>query len=106
MPHDKYNAKRGTSFHIQDKQDTHELKKYINKCIICGCEGYSPIILENDFFNPASDANPPPYNHANRMFYRNRYIYDKLTSIFKKPLKLDNLGRCEDCGKLKDIGIF
>jgi hypothetical protein len=99
MPHEKYNTKRGTSYHIQD---THELKKYINKCIICGCEGYSPVILENDFFDPASNVNPPPYNHANRMFYKNRYIYDKLTSIFKKSLELDNLGRCEDCASAMD----
>ena len=84
---------------IQGKQDIFGARRYINKCTICGCEGYSPIILKNDFLDQSSIK---PYYPGGGPYGENRIIYEYLTKVFKKPLEVDNLGRCEDCARAMD----
>ena len=85
MSHSK-NTKRGFSLYLEKWNPS--AKKYINVCSICGCKGYSPVILEVDFY----DKNPI-------VFSENRATYEELTKTLK-PLKLDDLGRCEACAKV------
>ena len=87
MSHGKY-SKRGF---LYNDLWSHRTKQLTNKCRICGCEGYSPIILEKDFLNPSS-----------KIYSENRHVYSNLMKIFKKSLKLDYLGRCEDCARIQD----
>ena len=46
MSHSKY-TKRGYSLYIENWNRS--AKKYINTCVICGHQGYSPVIERNDF---------------------------------------------------------
>ncbi len=87
MSHSKLN-KRGSSLYL-DKWNPSS-KKYINVCNICGCQGYSPVILDANFYNKA------PNVHSEK-----RAIYNELTKILN-PLALDELGRCEVCAKIQD----
>jgi len=90
MSHSKY-IKRGSLYRDLLK---HRTKKLSNNCKICGCEGYSPVLLEKDFLDPSS-----------KIYSENRIVYEHLLHIFNKPLKLDNLGRCEDCARIQDENI-
>lgn len=65
-------------------------KKYINICSICGSQGYSPVILAEDF-----------YNREPNIYTENRAIYKELTRTLK-PLPLDSMGRCEICAKIQE----
>ena len=86
MSHSKQ-TKRGFSLYI-DKLNP-SAKKYINTCSICGSQGYSPVILAEDFY----DKRP-------NLFSANKAIYEELTKILK-PLPLDDLGRCSICEKIQ-----
>jgi len=91
MSHSKY-IKRGYSYYI--KKGDPSSKKYIIRCGICGCKGYSPEIAEPDFIEENPDIS-----------LQNKVIYRELIKALK-PLKLDDLGRCEDCAKIMDINIL
>ena len=85
MAHKKL-TKRGRSYYV-DKWNP-AAKKFINKCALCGAEGYAPSIDQEGFVTePGGRTN---YVHA--------AIHAELTSILK-PLELDELGRCEVCRK-------
>ena len=86
MSHSKFN-KRGFSLYLNKWNPS--AKKYINVCAICESQGYSPVILEADFYN----GNPNIYTE-------NRAIYEELTRTLK-PLLLDDVGRCEVCVKIQ-----
>lgn len=87
MSHSKFN-KRGFSLYLE--KWNRSAKKFINICGICGSQGYSPVILETDFY----DRDPSTYTEE-------RVIYQELTKTLK-PLPLDGLGRCEACAKIQD----
>lgn len=87
MSYSKLN-KRGYSLYL-DKWNPSS-KKYVNVCNICGRQGYSPVILEANFYDRTSDA------HSEK-----RTIYNELTKILN-PMPLDELGRCEVCAKIQD----
>ena len=86
MSHSK-SIKRGGSLYV-DKWNP-SAKKYINRCCICGHQGYNPVIMEDDFHNKRLNL------HSEK-----RAIYEKLTKKLK-PLILDDLGRCDICAKLQ-----
>ena len=86
MSHSKLN-KRGVSLYLN--KWNRSAKKYINICCICGSQGYSPVILEENF-----------YNRDPHTYLVNRAIYQELTKALK-PLPLDDLGRCEVCAKIQ-----
>jgi len=87
MSHSKQ-TKRGFSLYLNKWNPS--AKKYINTCSICGQQGYSPAIPENEFY----DKNPDTYSE-------NRVVYEELTKIFK-ALSIDHLNRCEICEKIHD----
>ena len=86
MSHSKLN-KRGFSLYLS--KWNRSAKKYINICCICGSQGYSPVILETDFYNRDPDT-----------YTEKRAIYEELKKILQ-PLPLDDLGRCEVCAKIQ-----
>ena len=73
-------SKRGKSFYVNKLNP--EANKYINKCVICGCKGYSPALDEPDFLESG-------------LF--NSDILKEVKHICKYSLHLDEYGRCEDC---------
>ena len=82
MSHSKL-TKRGYSLYIEKWNCS--AKKYINTCILCGHQGYSPVIEEKDFCNTLE----------------NKVIFRELKKTLSK-LQLDKLGRCEDCAKIQN----
>lgn len=84
MSHSKH-TKRGYSLYIEKWNCA--AKKHINSCVICGHKGYSPVIEQKDFCNNSE----------------NKVIYKELTKILRQ-MRLDDLGRCEDCAKVQDTG--
>ena len=86
MSHSKL-KKRGFSLYL-DKWNP-SAKKFVNVCNICGSQGYSPVILEADFY----DKRPNVYSEK-------KAIYEELTRTLK-PLPLDDLDRCEFCAKIQ-----
>ena len=79
MSHSKFN-KRGNSLYIQKFNS--ETKKYINTCVICGCQGYNPSINCDGFAD-------------NRI---RQVMRDELKKTLS-ALPLDDYGRCENCAK-------
>ena len=61
-------------------------KKYINTCLICGKQGYSPAIEEDDFIDGLE----------------RKVTYVELKKMFSSAVSLDSLGRCEECIKRMD----
>lgn len=82
MSHSKL-TKRGYSLYIE-KWNT-SAKKYINTCAICGQKGYSPVIEQAEFQESLNTW----------------VIYKELTRTLRR-MKLDKLGRCEDCARVQD----
>ena len=76
-------TKRGRSQFVESWNP--KAKKFINKCALCGAEGYSPSIDEDGFIYENGNTN-----------YEHRAMHAELTSILK-PLALDELGRCDTC---------
>lgn len=87
MSHSKL-KKRGYSLYLD--RWNRSAKKYVNVCNICGSQGYSPVILEADFY----DKRPNVYSEK-------RAIYEELTRTLKLLL-LDVWGRCEICSKIQE----
>ena len=48
MSHSKQ-TKRGFSLYLNNWNPS--AKKYINTCCICGSQGFSPVILDQDFYD-------------------------------------------------------
>ena len=90
MSHSKY-MKRGESYSLNTLYAS-EKKKYTNICGVCGTQGYSPVILEEDLCDRDPDVVP---------YTKNKIIHDELIRILE-PLYLDSLGRCEVCAKIQD----
>lgn len=86
MSHSKF-YKRGFSLYLDVWNRS--AKRFINICCICGKQGYSPAILEVDF-----------YNRDPNIYSEKRAIYEELTKTLK-PLQLDELGRCEICALIQ-----
>ena len=82
MSHSKL-TKRGYSLYIE-KWNT-SAKKYINTCAICGQKGYSHVIEQAEFQESLNTW----------------VIYKELTRTLRR-MKLDKLGRCEDCARVQD----
>ena len=82
MSHSKL-TKRGYSLYIEKWNCP--AKKYINTCILCGRQGYSPVIEDKDFCSTLE----------------NKVIYTELTRILRE-MPLDELGLCKVCGKVQD----
>ena len=82
MSHSKF-TKRGYSLYIEKWNAS--AKKYINTCAICGHKGYSPVIEQAEFQEK----------------FGNWVIYRELTKTLRR-MKLDKLGRCEDCARVQD----
>lgn len=83
MSHSKH-TKRGYSLYIEKWNCSS--KKYINICVICGHKGYSPVIEYEDFCSSLE----------------NKMIYLELKKTLRR-MKLDKLGRCEACVKVRNI---
>lgn len=83
MSHSKF-RKKGHSLYIDNWNP--DAKKYINTCYLCGQEGYSPAIEEDDFLNTLE----------------RKALYKELTKMFDSALALDSLGRCKECAKRQD----
>ena len=83
MTHSKF-RKRGKSLYLDSWNP--KAKKYIHTCCLCGREGYSPAILEDDFVNDIE----------------RKAIYEELIRMFDSALALDSFGRCKECAKLQD----
>ena len=83
MSHSKFRIK-GQSLYL-DKWNS-AAKKYIHVCYLCGRKGYSPAIEEDDFSTTLE----------------RKAIYKELTRMFDSPLRLDSLGRCDDCARRQD----
>ena len=77
MSHSKH-TKRGHSLYIEKWDGA--AKKYINTCILCGHQGYDPMIEDKEFRRNA----------------RNKVIYKELTKTLT-VIHLDEFGRCETC---------
>ena len=77
MSHSK-ETKRGNSYWF-DKLHGHA-KKYINTCVLCGKQGYSPVI-EASGFDPI--------------------LFRELTSIMNR-MEPDSLGRCPECAAIQE----
>ena len=77
-------TKRGRSHYVESWNPS--AKKFINKCVLCGDEGYSPTIDEVGFVTEP----------GGRTNYVHHAIRTELKSILK-PLRLDELGRCDVC---------
>ena len=88
MSHSKI-TKKGYSLYIEKWNPS--AKRFINICVICGAQGYSPSIEQEGFVKQ-------PEKLAD---LEHRAIYAELTKTLK-PLALDSLGRCELCAKLLD----
>ncbi len=89
MAHSKM-TKRGKSLYIEGWNPT--AKRFINTCLICGAQGYSPTIDEDGFV----------YSDAQKIInFEHRAIRSELRRTLK-PLALDDLGRCFDCAKRMD----
>lgn len=89
MSHSKY-TKRGKSLYVESWNPT--AKRFINTCVLCGAQGYSPTIDEDGFV----------YDDSNKIVnFEHRAIRIELKSILK-PLPLDSLGRCTDCASKMD----
>ena len=89
MSHSKH-TKRGKSLYIQKWNPS--AKRFINTCVICGSQGYSPSIDEIGFV----------YDEAQNVSdFEHRAIRSELKSVLK-PLYLDSLGRCSDCERIMD----
>lgn len=82
MSHSKCN-RRGHSFYVESRNPA--AKKYINACLLCGTQGYSPALDAPDF----DDDNV------------RRIIHAELSRTMK-PLPLDRLGRCDVCAARQD----
>lgn len=78
MSHSKQ-TKRNYSIYIEKWAPSN--KKYIHTCAVCGHQGYSPAIEQEDF--------------------RDKVAYRELTKILCK-IQLDELGRCEDCARIME----
>ncbi len=85
MSHSKM-TKRGHSLYIERWNPS--AQKYINTCSLCGRQGYSPAIEDEDFIKPLRQI-----GDLERVA-----IYNELTKILK-PLPLDSYGRCRECAK-------
>lgn len=79
--------KRGSSVYLNNWNLS--AKRFVNICNICGGQGYSPVILESDFYDKR------PNLHSEK-----RAIYEQLTRTLK-PLPLDVFGRCEICARIQ-----
>lgn len=82
MSHSKH-TKRGYSLYIEKWDGA--AKKYINTCILCGYQGYDPMIEDKEFCKNA----------------RNKVIYKELKKILT-VMRLDEFGRCEKCAMMQD----
>ncbi len=78
MSHSKQ-TKRGYSLYLESWNSS--AKKYINVCMICGYQGYSPVIEADSF--------------------KNWVVRRELMKTLPR-LELDKLGRCEYCAKIQD----
>lgn len=87
MSHSKF-TKRGKSLYIESWNP--KAKRFINTCLICGKQGYSPSIDEEGFVR---DGGKVDYEHS--------AIQAELSKVFR-PLPLDELGRCPDCAAIMD----
>lgn len=90
MTHSKLNKQK---FSLYIKKWNPSAKKYVNVCSICGREGYSPVILEEDF-----------YDKSPNVLSEKREIYKELTRILNQ-LPLDGVERCEVCAKVQDEAL-
>ena len=88
MSHSK-KMKRGYSLYVENQYPA--AKKFINTCVLCGMQGYSPSINEAGFVE----------EEGGRVNYVHRAIRAELISVLN-PLPLDSLGRCEICAKAMD----
>ena len=83
MSHSK-SRKDGKSLYLDNWNPS--AQKYIHVCYLCGRKGYSPAVEENDFLNSLE----------------RKAIYKELTRMFASSLRLDSLGRCDDCARQQD----
>lgn len=83
MSHSK-SRKNGKSLYLDNWNPS--AQRYIHVCYLCGRKGYSPAIEEEDFLNSLE----------------RKAIYKELTRMFASSLRLDNLGRCDDCARQQD----
>ena len=83
LSHSKF-RKNGKSLYIDNWNPA--AQKYIHICYLCGRKGYSPALEEQDFLGSLE----------------RKAIYKELTKMFDSSLKLDSLGRCEDCARRQD----
>ena len=89
MSHSKY-TKRGHSLYVENRNP--DAKRFINTCVVCGAQGYSPSIDEDGFvYDKSKKVNDNIH----------RVIRAELTKIYD-PLPLDELGRCAVCAKIMD----
>ena len=79
MSHSKTN-KKGYSLYIEKCNP--KAKKYINTCVLCGCQGYNPSIEREGFVDDME----------------RRVIYSELKKTLS-ALSLDDCCRCIDCAK-------
>ena len=82
MSHSKH-TKRGYSLFLENWNPA--AKRFINTCKICGHQGYSPSIDEEDFGEAV-----------------NNYAIARELKRTLQPLPLDEFGRCEQCAKVQD----
>lgn len=83
-------TKRGKSLYIEKWNPTS--KRFVNACVICGAQGYSPTIDDDGFV----------YDNAKKISdLEHRVIRAELKRVLK-PLHLDPLGRCPDCARRID----
>ena len=87
MAHSKM-TKRGRSHYVESWNPS--AKNFINKCVLCGDEGYSPSIDEEGFLIENGNKN-----------FKHYAIHAELTKTLT-PLALDELGRCEVCARTMD----
>ena len=83
MSHSKFH-KKGRSLYLSNWNPA--AQKYVHICYLCGRKGYSPAIEAPDFL-----ISPERF-----------VVYRELTAMFRGPLMLDSLGRCDDCAGRQD----
>ncbi len=81
MSHSKH-TKRGYSIYIEKWKPS--VKKYINTCSLCGCQGYSPVIEEEGI--------------------RDDVAARELIKTLPK-MEIDEFGRCSDCRRLQEGSV-
>ena len=84
MSHSKF-RKNGKSLYVDNWNPSSQ--KYIHVCYLCGRKGYSPAIDEEDFLDSLE----------------HKAIKNELLKMFDSSLKLDTLGRCDDCARQQDV---